>query len=98
MEEGKNKVPSIKIRSDLELDRDINFCCSELNVSKAALFRLGIQKVKDEIIANKKNGKNDIEKIVSIPTSCLPQKEDKETLERIVNLVNNLLKIEDTDI
>ena len=44
----------LKIRADKQTIDDLNFCCEKKQMTKSDVIRLGIQKVKDEVLNKKK--------------------------------------------
>lgn len=40
----------LKIRADNQTIKDLGFCCEQTKLSKSDVIRLGIQKVKQEVI------------------------------------------------
>nr|DAS96505.1 MAG TPA: hypothetical protein [Caudoviricetes sp.] len=44
----------LKIRADKQTIDDLNFCCEKKQMTKSDVIRLGIQKVKDEVLNEKK--------------------------------------------
>lgn len=46
----------LKIRADKQTIDDLNFCCEKKQMTKSDVIRLGIQKVKDEVLNEKNNG------------------------------------------
>lgn len=43
----------LKIRADKQTVDDLDFCCKESNLNRSEVIRLGIRKVKDDLV-NKK--------------------------------------------
>ena len=43
----------LKIRADKQTIDDLDFCCKESNLNRSEVIRLGIRKVKDDLV-NKK--------------------------------------------
>ena len=39
----------LKIRADIQLMNDLDFCCEKMNKNRSDIVRLGIQKVKAEV-------------------------------------------------
>lgn len=43
----------LKVRADKQTVDDLDFCCKESNLNRSEVIRLGIRKVKDDLV-NKK--------------------------------------------
>lgn len=80
----------LKIRADAKLIEDIDFCCEKLNLTKSSLIREGIAKIKSELVSQET--KSTTTKTINFPKKLLPEEQDIQALEKVLEILKNLEK------